>query len=72
MPLVPKLHLGTRLSAKLSFVHIPEMRSRYRVHETHAPHFITSTIVAWLPVFTTAARCEILTASMEYCRQRRT
>jgi hypothetical protein len=50
-PLVPKFHLGTHLSAKLRFVQARGMRSRYRVHETHAPHFITATVVAWLPVF---------------------
>jgi REP element-mobilizing transposase RayT len=45
------------------------MRSRYRVREAYAPHFITSTVVAWLPVFTTAARCDILVESFEYCRK---
>jgi len=45
------------------------MRSRYRVREPHAPHFITSTVVAWLSVFTTAARCDILVESFEYCRR---
>src|SRR5450756_2026144 len=44
------------------------MRSRYQVHEKHHAHFVTSTIVAWLPVFTTAARCDILIGSLEYCR----
>ena len=29
------------------------MRSRYRIHEPDAAHFITSTIIEWLPVFTT-------------------
>ncbi len=45
------------------------MRSRYRVHDLHAAHFVTSTIVAWLPVFTTAARCDILIKSWWYCRE---
>jgi putative transposase len=44
------------------------MRSRYRVHESHAVYFITSTVVAWLPVFTRALRCDILIKSLEYCR----
>ncbi|MGB8170354.1 MAG: transposase [Chthoniobacteraceae bacterium] len=44
------------------------MRSRYRVQELQAPHFVTSTIVGWLPVFTTAARCQIIVDSLEYCR----
>ena len=44
------------------------MRSRYRVNEPHNAHFITSTIVQWLPVFTSAAYCDIVVESMEYCR----
>ena len=44
------------------------MRSRYRVYEPDAAYFVTATVVAWLPVFTTAARCDILTGSLEYCR----
>jgi hypothetical protein len=36
-PLVPKLHLGTHLSAKLRFPHTPSMRSRDRIHESQAP-----------------------------------
>ena len=31
--------------------HPPPMRSRYTVRETERAHFITSTIVDWLPVF---------------------
>lgn len=45
------------------------MRSRYRVRELHAAHFITSTIVGWLPVFTTATRCDILVQALAYCRE---
>jgi REP element-mobilizing transposase RayT len=30
---------------------------------------VTSTIVEWLPVFTSAACCDILVGSFEYCRQ---
>ncbi len=44
------------------------MRSRYRVQEPQSPQFVTSTIVGWLPVFTTAARCEIVVDSLAYCR----
>ena len=44
------------------------MRSRYRVLEEEKAHFITSTIVEWLPVFTTPACCDILVASIEHCR----
>jgi len=44
------------------------MRSRYRAHEPDAAHFVTATIVEWLPVFTTASRCDVLVESLEYCR----
>ncbi len=44
------------------------MRSRYLIHEPDRAHFITSTLVAWLPVFTTPACCDILIRSLEYCR----
>lgn len=47
------------------------MRSRYRVHEPDQAHFITSTIINWLPVFTTAACCDILVASLAYCREQK-
>jgi REP element-mobilizing transposase RayT len=45
------------------------MRSRYRINDETTSHFITSTIVEWLPVFTTAACCDIVIRSLEYCRQ---
>ena len=55
---------------KLCFVHRPfAMRSRYRVLDTHAAHFVTSTIVEWLPVFTTSACCDILVESLAYSRE---
>ena len=56
------------MSPKLCFAKLAAMRSRYRTNELCAAHFVTSTIVAWLPVFTTAARCDILIQSLEYCR----
>ena len=67
-PLVSKLYLGTDLSPKLRFAQAPPMRSRYHVHEHDRAYFVTSTIVAWLPVFTTAARCNLLVGSLAYCR----
>jgi hypothetical protein len=39
------------------------MRSGYRIHEPHTAQFVTSTIVVWRPVFTTAARCNLLVQS---------
>jgi putative transposase len=47
------------------------MRSRYRINNEGVAHFITSTIVEWLPVFTTTACCNILVHSFEYCRQQK-
>src|SRR5205085_9091675 len=52
-PLVPQLYCGTHLSRQLHCRHSEDMRSRYRINEPDAAHFITSTIVEWLPVFTT-------------------
>ena len=47
------------------------MRTRYRVHETHQAHFITATIVEWLPVFSSAACCDILVRSLEFSREKK-
>ena len=44
------------------------MRSRYHARQPETAYFVTSTIVAWLPVFTTAARCDILVSAFEHCR----
>ena len=45
------------------------MRNRYRILERVHSHSITATSVVWLPIFTTAARCDILVDAFEYCRQ---
>ena len=47
------------------------MRTRYRIHEPHAAHFITGTIVQWLPVFATSACADILVQSLLHCRANR-
>ena len=44
------------------------MRSRYRVGQVGQAHFVTSTIVDWLPVFTTDAACDILVDALTYCQ----
>ena len=44
------------------------MRSRYKIYESHGAHFITSTVVEWLPVFISPACCDILVRSLEHCR----
>ena len=47
------------------------MRSRYKIIELESPHFITCTIVGWLPVFTRAEYLDIITASLTFCRQQK-
>ena len=47
------------------------MRTRYRVRDDAMPYFVTSTVVAWLQVFTTAARCDILVQSIQFCREQK-
>jgi REP-associated tyrosine transposase len=44
------------------------VRTRHHAREPERAYFVTSTIVQWLPIFTTAARCDILVAALEYCR----
>ena len=44
------------------------MRSRYRIHEPSQAHFITSTTVQWLPIFTSDKYCDIIVRSLSYCR----
>jgi putative transposase len=45
------------------------MRSRYRVHHPDRAHFVTCTIVEWLPVFTSTACCDIVVNSLQHCRE---
>ena len=45
------------------------MRSRYRERQPDAAYFVTSTVIQWLPVFTTSARCDILVEALAYCRE---
>jgi putative transposase len=49
------------------------MRSRYKIiePESESPHFITCTIVGWLPVFTRANYLDIIMASLTFCRQQK-
>jgi len=44
------------------------MRSRYRVSK-EGGYLITSTIVEWIPVFTTPDTYEIVTESLAFCRR---
>ncbi len=47
------------------------MRSRYKIFETEAPYFVTSTIVEWLPLFTSTAYFEILRSSFEFSQHKK-
>jgi putative transposase len=47
------------------------MRTRYRVAELESPHFITCTIVGWLPVFTRVSYLDLVTASLTFCREQK-
>ena len=47
------------------------MRSRYRINEPERSHFITATVVEWLPVFTTGACCDIIVQSLAFCREKK-
>jgi hypothetical protein len=43
------------------------MRSRYTVRKKEQADFVTSIIVDWLPVSHSAACCEIVAQSLDYC-----
>ena len=47
------------------------MRSRYKIAELEAPHFIICTIVGWLPVFTRRKYLDVIIASLRFCRQQK-
>ena len=44
-------------------------RSRYKVHEPTAPHFITCTILNWIPIFTRIESTNIIFKSLKYLQQ---
>ena len=43
------------------------MRSNYKVNEKEGIYFITSTIIEWIPVFTSKVYFDILVSSLNYC-----
>ncbi|MBM4275556.1 MAG: transposase [Deltaproteobacteria bacterium] len=45
------------------------MRTRYTVKEPDAPHFITCTVVQWIPLFTRKPYFDILLDALQFCRQ---
>jgi REP element-mobilizing transposase RayT len=44
------------------------MRSKYKIYDKNAIYFITSTIVEWIPVFTSKPYFDILKSSIEFCQ----
>jgi putative transposase len=46
-------------------------RSKYRIYEGDRPHFMTWTIVGWLPVFTRREAVEIIFDSWRYLQRER-
>jgi len=44
-------------------------RDRYRIHEPTCPHFLTCTIVGWLPVFTRPETFQIVYDSWNWFRE---
>ncbi len=44
-------------------------RDRYQFVENGQPHFITMTVVNWLPVFSSRATAEILLDSLRYLQE---
>jgi putative transposase len=45
------------------------MRSRYTIRDPNFPYFITCTVVKWIPLFTRKPYLDILTDSLQFCRQ---
>ena len=44
------------------------MRSRYKITDQNGIYFITSTIVEWIPVFTSKEYFEIIIEALKFCR----
>jgi REP element-mobilizing transposase RayT len=44
-------------------------RTRYRIFEQEQPHFLTSTIVGWLPIFTRSETVEVLLESWRFLQK---
>ncbi len=44
-------------------------RSRYKIYEPTHPHFITCTILHWIPIFTRVETTDIIFDSLRYLQQ---
>ncbi len=45
-------------------------RSRYRVYEPTHPHFVTCTVLHWLPIFTRPESVQIIIDSLKFLQQK--
>jgi len=45
-------------------------RSRYKIHEPTYPHFITCTIVHWIPIFTRKESVQIIIDSLKFLQKK--
>ena len=41
-------------------------RSRYKIYEPTYPHFVTFTILRWIPIFTNKESVQIVMDSLKY------
>ncbi len=46
-------------------------RSRYKIYQNNAPHFLTSTIINWIPLFTRPATTQIILDALVWRQQNR-
>jgi REP element-mobilizing transposase RayT len=45
-------------------------RTRYKIHETTHPHFVTCTILHWLPLFTRQESVAIILESLKFLQEK--
>ena len=45
-------------------------RSRYKIHEPTLPHFVTCTVLHWLPIFTRQDSVQIVIDCLKYLQQK--
>jgi len=45
------------------------MRTRYAIKEPDSPHFLTCTVVQWIPLFTRKPYFDILLDALRFCRR---
>ena len=46
-------------------------RSRYKIYEPSQPHFLTCTVINWIPIFTRPATTQIILDSFQFLQQER-